>query len=205
MLSVISNFGCDTGCEYCIWKGHKLSGVKTTYENTDWGKLRSLTEKLTEVSVSGGGDPLFNYEDNRNWWGKLFEICGDTKVELHTSKIMSNWEHIDKLGRYVLHIEPNQLDDLSEKIEELSERVNLRLVFVMNDSMTTDNLMDISRFCSEYDIELSFRQLVISGETQYILHDFLKDGHENFWHYIEQCDYNLYYMPDNKIYDKYQF
>lgn len=40
-------------------------------------------------------------------------------------------------------------------------------------------------------------------ETKFYLHDYLKLGHKKLWWYIEQNDYNLYYV-ENEMYTEYR-
>lgn len=72
--------------------------------------------------------------------------------------------------------------------------------------MTVKDIDYIQMFVEESDkiSELSFRQMVGPNfETQYWLHDYLKQGHEEGkWHYIEQNDYNLYYV-NGQVYEKF--
>lgn len=35
------------------------------------------------------------------------------------------------------------------------------------------------------------------GEKKYYCHDLLKEGHTKNWYYIEQCDYNEYFVIDH--------
>lgn len=208
ILSVITNFGCDTGCKYCIWKEHSLKSFKTTTENTDWDKLKQSIEHYSpnQISVSGGGDPLFQCELNDEWWNNLFNICKDTKVEIHTSKFLPKWKHLNKLNRYVLHMEVTDYISIRESLKDFAQKNKLRIVVVLNESATLEDYTCLSVFCRNNNIELSVRQLVVDGKEQYILHEEMKEGHkQKYWYYIEQADYNLYYMPDNKIYNTYQF
>lgn len=61
-------------------------------------------------------------------------------------------------------------------------------------------------YCHNSDIidELSFRQMVDDHyqETDYC-REYLREGHQKLWWYIEQCDYNLYYC-ENKVYTEYR-
>jgi hypothetical protein len=46
--------------------------------------------------------------------------------------------------------------------------------------------------------ELSFRQMISSsGESNFYLHDYLKNGHKKDWYYIEQADYNEYFVQNH--------
>jgi len=87
--SIITNFGCDTGCEYCIWNQHPLKKCYTTVENTNWTKLESFVKPYKKISVSGGGDPFFKYELNKGWFDRLFDIYTGM-IDVHTSKILNN-------------------------------------------------------------------------------------------------------------------
>ena len=58
--SILVNPGCPFQCEYCNWKSHSLI---TTF---DWPSLQDVENFLKDfkgdkVTISGGGEPLFNY------------------------------------------------------------------------------------------------------------------------------------------------
>lgn len=79
-LSVITNFGCHYQCPYCIVKNNNLHIPKTT---TTLGGLDNLTKKIIEnncnwVSLSGGGDPLYNWTAHKDWYDKLYNILPPT-------------------------------------------------------------------------------------------------------------------------------
>ena len=51
--------------------------------------------------------------------------------------------------------------------------------------------------------ELSFRQMVDGNyQTTHYCEEYLRSGHKKDWWYIEQCDFNLYYVEGN-IYTEY--
>lgn len=93
-MSIITNFGCHYKCPYCIVKENNLHIPRTTLAGLD-----NLEEALKEngcniVSISGGGDPLHEYEKHVDWYRKLFGIVrkchinSSTRpipVEMHTS------------------------------------------------------------------------------------------------------------------------
>ena len=61
-MSVITNFGCHYSCPYCIVKNNNLNIPKSTIEG-----LNNLTKEIENnncnwVSISGGGDPLWEHE-----------------------------------------------------------------------------------------------------------------------------------------------
>lgn len=104
-------------------------------------------------------------------------------------------------SRIVYHV--HNIGEL-KKITRACDEI-VRVVFVVDDSMTEDDINAIADFVEESDQidELSFRQRVDENyESTYHLHDFLKAGHQERWWYIEQCDYNTYYH-NGKLYTKY--
>lgn len=74
-MSIITNFGCHYKCPYCIVKENNLHIPRTTLAGLD-----NLEEALKEngcniVSISGGGDPLHEYEKHIDWYRKFFGIA----------------------------------------------------------------------------------------------------------------------------------
>lgn len=210
-LSIITNFGCHYSCPECIVRNNKLK-MTPTDENSSWNKLSQVLEEnpdMNWVSVSGGGDPLFHWWEHQIWWCGLFTVCSsaDRYLELHTSYLPTTDLKMfvlfpyNMFNRIVYHV--HNIGEL-EKITRACDEI-VRVVFVVDDSMTEDDINAIADFVDESDEidELSFRQRVDENyKPTYHLHDFLKAGHQKRWWYIEQCDYNTYYH-NGKLYTKY--
>lgn len=210
-LSIITNFGCHYSCPECIVRNNKLK-MTPTDENSSWNKLSQVLEEnpdMNWVSVSGGGDPLFHWWEHQIWWCGLFTVfsSADRYLELHTSYLPTTDLKMfvlfpyNMFNRIVYHV--HNIGEL-EKITRACDEI-VRVVFVVDDSMTEDDINAIADFVDESDEidELSFRQRVDENyKPTYHLHDFLKAGHQKRWWYIEQCDYNTYYH-NGKLYTKY--
>ena len=85
-ISVITNFGCHYSCPYCIVKNNNLQIPRSTIEGLNFLKEETERNQCNWVSLSGGGDPLWNFEGNAEWYKKFFDITsGKVKIELHTS------------------------------------------------------------------------------------------------------------------------
>jgi hypothetical protein len=162
--------------------------------------------KYNVVSVSGGGDPLHNFSNtyNTKWYGKLFNILNNNniKLEMHTSYTYSIFPY-NQCVRVVYHLRhTNQLSEIKRRGNEI-----VRVVYVVDGNLSKEEIEWISGYVdNSKDIdELSFRQMVNSNyETTYYNYDFLKWGHDKgYWHYIEQNDYNTYYV-EGKIYTNYK-
>lgn len=201
-LSIITNFGCHFSCPYCIVKNNNLHIPKTTLKGLDKLPENILSSKCNWISLSGGGDPLYNYKYNKEWYQKFFEIIPhDVKLELHTSYIGVDapYQHFNRVVYHVHSFE--QLKTIKRINSEI-----VRVVFVVTENFTEDLINRIAVYChnSEAIDELSFRQMVDDNyRATNCCRDYLKSGHQKLWWYIEQNDYNIYYC-ENKIYTEYR-
>ena len=211
-LSVITNFGCHYKCPYCIVTNNNLQIPKSTIDGLDGLKTALKDNNCDIISLSGGGDPLHEYEKHIDWYRKFFSIirkfhvgynADSVPVEMHTSYMTdeTSFPFYDCF-RVVYHA--NSYKQLSH-IKRTGNEI-VRAVFVVTENYTIQDIMDIALFVKNSpDIdELSFRQMVGDNyEEQHYLEDYLRLGHQKLWWYIEQCDYNLYYC-ENKVYTEYR-
>lgn len=221
MLSIITNFGCHWKCPYCIVKNNDLKFPKTDLHGLD--ELSKVLDNYDSnlVSVSGGGDPLYGIDKNKdvqNFFSYIFAILErkkmenrKIKLELHTSIIESSFPYF-YCERVCFHVRTTEEMLLAYAIH--SGRIkHIRFVFVVDENMTEDAIdllaLRISFFNSKPDsnstkYELTFRQMVGENyETKNYHHEYLKKYHKQKWFYVTQEDYNDYYV-NGKIYYKYQ-
>lgn len=161
------------------------------------------------VSVSGGGDPLWQWPHHQKWWAHFFDTCRKLgrQTELHTSYYDVKHDPdimlfpFERFDRVVYHL--HHMDEL-DKIHRVGGEI-VRVVFVVDDNMTEDEINKIAEYVeysNEVD-ELTFRQRVDDHYKEtYHLHDFLLAGHQKRWWYVTQCDYNTYFH-NGKLYMKY--
>ncbi len=202
-MSVITNFGCHYSCPYCIVKNNNLQIPKSSIEGLDSLDDEIKKNQCNWVSISGGGDPLWNLENNIEWYKKFFDITlGKVKTELHTSMPNVKSAPYPYFDRVVYHL--HDFEQL-KYIKRVGHEI-VRVVFVVTKNFTEDLINRIAVYChnSNEINELSFRQMVDNNyeETDYC-REYLKEGHQKLWWYIEQCDYNLYYC-ENKVYTEYR-
>lgn len=202
-LSIITNFGCHFQCPECIVRNNHIDVPKTTLEGLNGLIAAYKDNKCSYITISGGGDPLFQYEKHVDWYRKLFKIARVIDLEMHTSYLtdQSTFPFYD-CHRVVYHV--HTLEDLKH-IERTGTEI-IRVVFVVTPNFTAQDLLDIADYVknsSDLD-ELSFRQYV-DADYNAVPHldKYLKLGHQKLWYYIEQCDYNLYYA-ENKVYTSYR-
>lgn len=212
MLSILTNFGCHWGCRYCVYRGNGINIKTTDFRTFGWIELEEelKNHKGELVSISGGGDPLYDYDKNihrsKEFYNKLFFLLNkyNCTLELHTSILIESFPY-DKCERVVFHLTmPTQIALINNRLFKLPKLV--RAVYVVQDYYTKSLISQIVK-CAKDDKnainELSFRQMIGNdGEKQYYCHEFLKEGHMKDWYYIEQCDYNEYFV-DNHIEKEY--
>lgn len=207
MLSILTNFGCHFSCSYCVYKNNQINIPFTTHDTFGWNQLEEELKKHQgeEVSISGGGDPLYNYDEkqeNKWFYDKLFELLDkyDCTLEMHTSILSSSFPYT-KCKRVVFHFSmPTQINMLYWRHSLIKLPDNVRVVYVVQPHYTKYIINQIvQQVKSNEEInELSFRQMInADGTVDNTLYDYLKAGHMNDWYYIEQCDYNEYFVQDH--------
>lgn len=201
-LSIITNFGCHGKCPYCIVKKSGIDVPATTIESLDKLLEAVKISGADIVSVSGGGDPLHNYEKHHDYYDKLFEICNRNSIplEVHTSYFKNDFPTYNCV-RMVYHLQ--NISDLCEIQRKGSEII--RVVYVVTPYLSENHINDIYQIGQECNIfdELSFRQMVDGNfQPQHYYEDYLKKYHGDRWYYIEQCDYNDYFV-EGRVYHKF--
>lgn len=206
MLSILTNFGCHFGCSYCVYRENGINIPRTDYKTFGWNELEEELKKHKGelVSISGGGDPLYNHDeiDNMEFYSKLFELLEkyDCRLELHTS-IFDEFFPYELCERTVFHLTmPNQIKNLKSRTGKVELSLFNRVVFVVQEHYTKHLIQEIvNEVNNNCEIgELSFRQMIgKDGNETYYLHDYLKEGHMKDWYYIEQADYNEYFVQDH--------
>lgn len=200
-LSIITNFGCHYTCNYCIVKNNNLHIPRTTIGGLSKLRQSIIDNDINMVSLSGGGDPCYKYENNKEWYHEFFLIMSEFNIpiELHTSYSYYFGFPFQKFDRVVYHfIDTNDILEIIKYPDKI-----IRIVFVVTEDFTESKVNRIVKLVGK-DKELSFRQMVDSNYvTTNYLFDFLKKGHKTKWWYIAQNDYNLYYS-ENKLSFKYE-
>jgi hypothetical protein len=195
-ISVITNFGCRSNCWYCIWKGHKLEHCN---DNTNWDRLdlflRSHQDK-GKVSVSGGGDCLYEYDRHYDWWEKFFNLTNkyNLLVDVHTREKFHDSSFWNKINRCVFS--SDKLEDDKHYLQWLKNRVKLRITHLITSDSTNKLIEDYLSFQYFYDCQFTIKQLV--GYDDKGRYDEIRQRYPDIY-YLDEGDYNIYYMPDNSI------
>lgn len=189
----------------------KYLTIVTNFEGPDIGvpltKLSSLDmlkaavqfEKAKAVRVTGGSDPLFEYEKHQKYFQRLFRACReiDIPVELETAYIESEFPY-NKCGRVIYRL--NDFDKLSSIVRHGRESV--RVVFMVNKSCTLDLIDKVIDFCDGSDIinELHFRADGDKGSSlAKCCREYLRKEHENHWLFVEKFEEEPPYFMNGEI------
>ena len=204
--SVITNFGCRFNCPYCIWKDHPL---KDSRDGTDWNALNCFLHdaqdsQVGKVSVSGGGDPFFKLENNQVWWEKFLSLttARELEVSVHTrERVTLDNDVLRFLLNHIsrLTLSTDVLDDVLDYAYMMSRYTQIRVVHVVQ---PFDTMKSLDKYVLAFfgtPIQLSFKQLHQSMDNT--LFNSAKDEYRDDVFFIEDKDYNYYFMPDNKVYE----
>ena len=201
-ISIITNFGCNNSCWYCVWKNHPLSRCK---DKTDWRMLEDFLRKgryngRDKVSVSGGGDPLYRYEENKEWWNRLFAITRQLrmKIDVHTRERLFDNDFWNKINR--CSFSSDMLFEDEDFLHYLCKVVKLRIVHLVTHNASFGLIDAYLRFQELHQCQFTIKQLI--GHNDGGKYDFMQMQYPHVYS-VDAGDYNVYYMPDNTVRTKF--
>lgn len=200
-ISVITNFVCDSNCWYCIWKRHKLQYIN---DKTDWEKLEKFlsdNKDKGKVSISGGGDPLYNYDKNIDWWIRFFGITSKLNilVDVHTRvKFKNNTFWKKYINRCVFSSDYLKNDE--SYLKYLASLTKVRITHLVTSNTSFDMIDSYLSFQKKLNCQFTIKELV--GHSDNGMYKKIKEKYPGIYH-LDFRDYNIYYMPDNSISDSF--
>jgi len=195
-ISIITNFGCQTNCWYCIWENHPLKDIQL---NIDWNLMDKFfdTFKKDKVSISGGGDCLYNYETYKDtFWDILFAKCKERniKVDVHSREKFYNDAFWRNVNRCVLSSDIFEED--VDYFNYLIKFTKVRIVHVVTKNTTEENLIKYKNFSKINNCQFTLKELV--GYDDNGNYSRFKNKFPELF-YLDSGDYNIYYFPNNTI------
>ena len=189
-------------------------------EPTDFEKLKQIftmiglfegaTDRRVTVSLSGGGDPLFDFGRNLEWYRQLFKLSQHYGLflSLHTAKwkaayTLDDWL-LEKLNEVVVHFTYERFLEDPIMLEEFAKKIPIRMAFVLTSEWTVSMMRQVVARAHGLNCRISFRELwAVEDKVRPEALKFAERVQEEYAQarYVKQADYNLYYMPDNGIYE----
>jgi len=196
-ISIITNWGCQQKCWFCIWQHHPLKNVNLPM---DWKKLEQFisdNRDKKKFSISGGGDCLFEYRTNVHWWTRIFELAHkyNMVVDVHSRQKLYEdifWRRINKLV-----ITSDNLSDDIYYFDYIREFCKLRIVHVATEYTDVNEIENFIKFSEKSYVQFTIKQLSFYDDKG--MFEKLKRHYSNEVYFLEEGDYNKYFFPDNSI------
>lgn len=167
-FTVITNFGCDCNCKYCITKHHPiLQNTVTDKSKIDWKYLEKCISEsdAPTVNLSGGGDPFYDWQDNIDFYNHVYELSTKygKKLDIHTRILPADIDLIKKFRKIALSVESydtKAIERLQTMLPEIEKTTKLRVINVLNERMTTEDCLDYIKKMHDIGVEqITFRQM----------------------------------------------
>lgn len=167
-FTIITNFGCDCNCKYCITKHHPiLQNAVTDKNKIDWEYLEKCISEseAPTVNLSGGGDPFYNWQDNIDFYNRVYELAHkyNKKLDIHTRILPDDMELIKKFRKIALSIEAydtKAMERLKDILPGVEKTTLLRVINVLNERMTTEECLDYINKMHNIGVkQITFRQM----------------------------------------------
>jgi hypothetical protein len=202
-ISIITSFGCPNNCYYCIMKQHRLYNYSKPLDLCKLQDFLRDNKDTSELSFSGGGDPLNNFEDNKRFYFDFlfpaveeFNMCG---VDIHTRIPLFYGPLWNRVNRCVFSIDFKDGKIINEDfIRWVSNRCKLRLFYCVLPTTIDKDIEKLIQLSEELECQVSIKQL--HGWDDYGKFEHISDKYPELFKVYDK-NYLIYYMPDNTITD----
>ena len=209
-FTVITNFGCDCHCKYCITKRHPiLQNAVTDKSKIDWAYLEKCiaASEAPTVNLSGGGDPFYHWQENIDFYNRMYELATKygKQLDIHTRILPTDMDLIQKFRKIALSIESydtKAMEQLRRMLPEIEKTTKLRVINVLNERMTTEDCLAYINKMHDIGVkQVTFRQMFGN-----------RNAYQNFLKVKDTIDipgvmflpdgeyHNYYYTTNNKLY-----
>lgn len=208
-FTIITNFGCDQNCTYCISKHHPiLKNAITDINKIDWNYLEECVKNSSAptVNLSGGGDPFYRYWEHKDFYRRVYDIAHkyNKQIDVHTRVIPDKeiLSMLRKIGLTVEYWNETAIDNLRERFKEITSLTSIRVIQVLDSRMNEDDIRNYIRKMKDIGVEqITFRQM-FGNRAAYNHFNELKDMD---WGdgvmFLKDGEYhNYYFTTNNKLY-----
>jgi len=165
------NFACRKRCSYCNW----ITSPYLPNDTYDWGAMDNAIASCSKsfITISGGGDPLYQIDKNANNLNTLNKIC--KLIKRHGKKVRIITRELKLLN----YLDPNLVDIISVSLDR--EVVKLAKIVA-------------EKFKFPYTFEYSL--VLPPAETEHLIplvHTYYKQAIPYFKNIIFREDVNTFY------------
>ncbi len=148
MLYIFVNFsennhhGCDLKCPFCEWSNIDYGNYYCP-SIEDLEKLHRIKPRETIWQISGGGDPLYHYDKNKDSLKQIadFAHSHNHKIQLLTKKIDVVLENFEELSTFIDYWYFSVSDEPSETFKKVADLLNNRLnINIVLNQLSTDKI-----------------------------------------------------------------
>ena len=211
-ISIIPNYEpCPHKCWFCIWKNHSLKNVKGP-------SLQAIEQFLKKYSKLGywkfsisGSDIIFEKMNKYDeWWDEIFKLANkyNMVIDIHTRSRIFNKDFLEVENIRKLVLSTVNVKDCKSYIDWLRNVFDgfIRIVKVVTSNTTCDIIEEYIKFCQDYNIELTFKQLYgYDDNGNYYKYKSIYNNCDSRVVFLDIGDYNIYLMPDGNEYYKFVF
>lgn len=217
-FTIITNFGCDQHCKYCISRFHPiLKGSVTDVKEIDYDKLEKLISESSAptVNLSGGGDPFYQWNHHLDFYYKVHDIATKygKKLDVHT-RILPSSERVlslfRKVGLSIEYWDKGSIRYLAERFDKISEVTSIRVIQVLDSKMTEQDCREyIDKMKSIGVKQITFRQMFGNKKAYEHFTElkdldwgegvmFLPDGEYHNYFFTTNNEYHPYFFGDSE-------
>lgn len=209
-FTIITNFGCDNNCKYCITKHHPiLQNAVTDKRKINWIYLEECISKSNAptINLSGGGDPFYNWQNNIDFYNRVYELAQkyNKQMDIHTRILPNDLNLISKFRKIALSIENNDIkamEKLKSMLPDIEKTTKIRVINVLNERMTIDDCLKYIVDMKSIGVkQITFRQM-FGNRKAYENFNRIKDliSEEGVLFLRDGEYHNYFFTTNNKLY-----
>ena len=213
-FTIITNFGCNNNCKYCITKHHPiLQNAVTDKSKINWEYLEECiaSSNAPTVNLSGGGDPFYDWQNNLDFFDCVYKLASKygKKLDVHTRILPNDLTLISKFRKIALSVEQGDtiaLNNLKQMLPLIEKTTKIRVVNVLNERMTVDSCYEYIKLMKSIGIQqITFRQM-FGNKKAYENFLYIKDLiSEEGVLFLKDGEYHNYYFTTNNCMYPYFF
>jgi len=211
-ISIITSFGCPYDCWYCIMKQHSLYKYDKPFDYVKLSKFLEDNKDTSELSISGGGDPLNNFNKNKDFYYKFLfpkvEKIGMNNmdgIDIHTRIPIYDidlWKHINRCVFSIDFVDGNIKNEKFIRWIFDNKLCKLRLFHAVLDTTTDSDIEKLIELSKELDCQISIKQLHGFDDKGRFAE--ISDKYPSLFKVYDK-NYLIYYMPNNTVTETFLF